>query len=76
VSILTGPSVNDLVSVLLDQLDDATAELPEKLSATAAENGSAENAIDSDSAQNFLQRLPDLSDDEVESLLKQMTSLD
>jgi hypothetical protein len=33
------------------------------------------NAIDSNSAHQFLRQLPQLSDDEVDSLLKQMADL-
>jgi hypothetical protein len=65
--------VKDLSSVLFDQLENAIENLPEKLSVTAAENKDSQDTIDSDSAQELLQRLPDLSDEEVESLLKQMT---
>ncbi len=72
VNILTGPSVKDLSSVLLDQLENAIENLPEKLSVTAAEDKDSQDTIDSDSARELLQRLPDLSDEEVESLLKQM----
>ena len=65
--------MKDLSSVLFDQLENAIENLPEKLSVTAAENKDSQDTIDSDSAQELLQRLPDLSDEEVESLLKQMT---
>jgi acyl transferase domain-containing protein/acyl carrier protein len=72
VSILTGPSVKELVSVLLDQLGKTTEKLPQSV---AVEDAGTQNMIDSDAAQELLQKLPDLSDEEVDSLLKQMTRL-
>ena len=74
VSILSGPSVAGLVSIL-ETLVDAAEEPADNVSANASEDGFTRNIIDSKSAHQLLDRLPQLSDDEVDSLLKQMANL-
>ena len=74
VSILSGPSVAGLVSIL-ETLVDAVEEPSDNASSNASEDGFARNVMDSKSAHQLLDRLPQLSDDEVDSLLKQMADL-
>jgi acyl transferase domain-containing protein len=74
VSILSGPSVAGLVSIL-ETLVDAAEDPADNVSANASEDGFTRNVIDSKSAHQLLDRLPQLSDDEVDSLLKQMANL-
>jgi len=70
VSILSGPSVTGLVSILETLVDAA-----EEPSDSASEDRFARNVMDSKSAHQLLDQLPQLSDDEVDSLLKQMADL-
>jgi acyl transferase domain-containing protein len=74
VSILNGPSVTGLVSIL-ETLVEAAEEPSDGVSANASRDGLTRNAIDSESAHQLLHRLPELSDEEVDSLLKQMADL-
>jgi NAD(P)-dependent dehydrogenase (short-subunit alcohol dehydrogenase family)/acyl carrier protein len=74
VSILSGPSVTGLVSIL-ETLVDTAEEPSENASVSTPEDGIARNVMDSKSAHQLLDRLPQLSDDEVDSLLKQMANL-
>jgi NAD(P)-dependent dehydrogenase (short-subunit alcohol dehydrogenase family)/acyl carrier protein len=74
VSILNGPSVTDLVSILETLVEDAE-EPTNGVSPNASRDGLTRNAIDSESAHQLLHRLPELSDEEVDSLLKQMADL-
>ena len=75
VSILSGPPVTGLASSILEMLVDAAEEPSDCVSANALEDGFTRNVIDSESANQFLRQLPQLSDDEVDSLLKQMADL-
>jgi hypothetical protein len=63
-----------LVSIL-ETLVDAAEDPADNVSANASEDGFTRNVIDSKSAHQLLDRLPQLSDDEVDSLLKQMANL-
>jgi hypothetical protein len=74
VNILSGPTVTGLASIL-EMLVDAPEKPSDCVSANASEDGFMGNVIDSESAHQFLRRLPQLSDDEVDSLLKQMADL-
>ena len=66
VNILNGPSVTGRVSIL-EVLVDATEEPSDGVSAIASQDGFTRNVIDSESAHQLLHRLPELSDDEVDS---------
>jgi phthiocerol/phenolphthiocerol synthesis type-I polyketide synthase C len=74
VSVLSGPSVTGLVSIL-ETLVDAAEEPSDSVPANASDDGFTRNVMDSKSAHQLLDRLPQLSDDEVDSLLKQMANL-
>jgi acyl transferase domain-containing protein len=74
VSILSGPPVTGLVSTL-ERLVDAAEEPSNSVLASVSGDEFTRNMIDSNSAQQFLHQLPQLSDDEVDSLLKQMADL-
>jgi aryl carrier-like protein len=73
-SILSGPPVTSLASIF-EMLIDAAEEPSDCVSANASEGGITRNVIDSESAHQLLRRLPQLSDDEVDSLLKQIVDL-
>jgi hypothetical protein len=60
---------------ILETLVDAVEEPSGNVPANASEDGFTRNVMDSKSAHQLLYRLPQLSDDEVDSLLKQMANL-
>lgn len=74
--ILTGPPVMQLTTLLIEKLADVARTRPEFMPAKEGEVGSVSkhDAIDKQAAEQLLQKLPGLSDKEVDSLLNQMVS--
>jgi acyl carrier protein len=74
VNILSGPSVTDLASLILEMLADAAEKPSSNAGKSEPENGFNRSALDRHSAEELLRRLPELSDDEVDSFLKQIAN--
>jgi len=66
-TILSGPPVTELAAILMAKLDDHSADVKR-----ASTNDQL--AIEHEEAQELLRRLPDLSDDDIDSILGRMLS--
>ena len=71
-TVLSGPSVTDLSNLLLEKLASDSEVLKPESGDDNLESSSA--AIDSQEAQELLRKLPDLSDEAVDSILSRMVA--